>query len=87
MRQPIRFPSFSRLRLALLGLAAALTMLAFLPVRAQACNGYIYCTTWGWADGCCVSGGGYHGRQQRTCTDGVGHYCTEYRCTTGPCAI
>jgi hypothetical protein len=87
MRKSALLPSFSRVRLALLGLAAALTLLTFLPVRAQAGGGYIYCTTWGYADGCCFSGGGYHGKQKRTCTDGIGHYCTEYRCTSGPCAI
>jgi hypothetical protein len=93
MRKPNLLPSLSYSRLALLGFAVVLTVLALLtipaqPVSAQAgCNGYIYCTTWGYAEGCCLSGGAYHSRQKRTCTDGIGHYCTQYKCLTGPCAF
>lgn len=92
MRKTALLPSFSRVRLALLCLAVVMTVLAFLPIQAQpifteSCAGYIYCTTWGYADGCCFFGGGYHGRQKRECTDGYGHFCTEYRCISGPCAV
>lgn len=91
MRKPNLLSSLSRTRLALLGLAVLLTVLALIPaqpVAAQAgCNGYIYCTTWGYAEGCCFTTSGYHGRQKRDCTDGAGHFCTQYRCTSGPCAF
>jgi hypothetical protein len=87
MRKPALLPSLSGIRLPLLLLAAVLTILALFPLHAEACGGYIYCTTWGYAEGCCFYSGGYHGRQKRTCTDGYGHFCTEYRCTSGPCAV
>jgi len=92
MRKPILPPSFSRLRIALLGLAALMMILAFLPAHAQPvftqqCNGFIYCTDWGYTGDCCYVGGHVYGRQSRDCTDGLGNYCTEYRCTTGPCPV
>jgi hypothetical protein len=90
MRKPTLLPSFSPLRLTLLGLTVVMTVLALLSVPAPVeagCNGYIYCTEWGWAEGCCIVFGSYRARQSRECTDGAGNFCTEFRCTSNICAV
>jgi hypothetical protein len=86
MRKPTLLPSLSPRRLTLLGLAVLMTALALLPVQAEpvftAQGCFQYCEDWHWSPSCCIS----KQRQERTCTDGVGHYCTEYQCSTLICA-
>ena len=90
MRKSTLLPSFSPLRLTLLGLAVLMTVLALLPLQAEPVfhqmGCFQYCEDWHWSDGCCLISGSYKQRQERTCTDGVGNYCTEYRCGTSICA-
>jgi hypothetical protein len=87
MRKPTLLPSLSPLRLTLLGLAVLMTVLALLPLQAQpiftAQGCFQYCEDWHWSPGCCNVN---KQRQERTCTDGVGNFCTEYRCSTLICA-
>jgi hypothetical protein len=91
MRKLVLRPSLSPLRLTLLGLAVVTTVLSLLPAEAEIVfteSGCLqYCEDWHWSDGCCFVSGSYKQRQERTCTNGVGGWCTEYRCTTGLCAI
>lgn len=86
MRKPTLLPSFSPLRLTLLGLMVVVTVLALLPLQAQPiffAQGCLqYCEDWHWSDGCCLS----KQRQERTCIDGLGNSCVEYRCSTLTCA-
>jgi hypothetical protein len=87
MRKPTLLPSFTPLRLTFLGLAIVMTVLALLPLQAepvftqQGC--FQYCEDWHWSPNCC---NGNKQVQERTCTDGIGNYCTEYRCSTLICA-
>lgn len=90
MRKPTLLSSFSKLRLALLGLAAAMAVLALLsqaqPVSAQTCNGYPYCTDWQYTGECCYTSTAVYSRQYKECTDGYGSFCRLYRCY-GACAV
>ena len=90
MRKLALLSSISKLRLALLGLATVMAVLAFLsqaqPVSAQTCNGYPYCTGWKYTGTCCYSGVSVYGRQYKECTNGYGSFCKIYRCY-GACAV
>lgn len=92
MRKLTLLPPISKLRLALLGLAVVLTILASLPVQAQSTftqssSGCLpYCNNWAPTGDCCYTTSRVYGKESRQCTDGYGTFCTEIRCT-GFCAV
>lgn len=89
MRQPILIPIFSKRRLSLFGLAVMMTALALVsrPRPAFASGCLPYCTDWGGTGTCCYTRTSATEKLHRQCTDGVGNYCDEYMCSSGPCAV
>ncbi|PYQ55925.1 MAG: hypothetical protein DMF53_27095 [Acidobacteria bacterium] len=85
MSKPIQLSAFSNRRVTLLGVAILMTLLAMVSIQTRpafASGCLQYCSDWFPVGDCC----GFYAHQYRQCTDGVGNYCTEYRCAAAACA-